>query len=350
LPGALAAHEQRRFVQAAADYRLVLEKRPDLTQARLNLAAALGELGPLDDAIAVLEAAPARDRAKPEVQKNLALAYYRKGDLTAAARELEILNAARPGDVPVTSMLADCYLRLRTPAKALAVLEPAARRNPNSADLNYQLGMALIRTGRAKEGLDPLEKSGRLANNADAYLLAGATALDVAQFQRARDNLEQAVRLNPKIPGAWTWTGMARDRVSDEDGAKEAFRRALDQNPSDFEANLHLGAILYRERELEGARPYLERALAIQPSSSLAVYALALVRSALGETDEAVKALEAVVQAAPDWVEPHVKLASLYFRLHRQAEGQRQQELVEKLRSERRGQSVPLPELENVKR
>ena len=52
-----------------------------------------------------------------------------------------------------------------------------------------------------------------------------------------------------------------------------------------------------------------------------------------------------VTKAEPDWLEPHVKLASLYFRLHREAEARREEEIVEKLRSEHREKAVPLPEM-----
>lgn len=344
---ALAAHQRRDYAEATRGYRQVLEKRPDLIQVRINLAAALAEIGQLDQVVAVLTEAPARDRDNPELRKDLALAYYRMDNIAAARAELEKLNAARPGNVAVGSLLADCYLRSGAASKALAVVEPLQKAQPNNPDLNYQLGRALVRVGRPAESLEPLERAGRLGRSADAYLLAGATALDLAQFQRAREDLENAVRINSKIPGAWTWTGMARDRVSDEEGAKQAYRAALEMNPGDFEANLHLGAILYRERDVPAAKPYLERAIAIQPSSSLALYAIALVRSAGGEVDQAVRDLESVTRASPDWVEPHVKLASLYFRLRRTDDGRRQQAIVDKLRAEHRDQKVPLQEFEN---
>ncbi|HVX65947.1 MAG TPA: tetratricopeptide repeat protein [Bryobacteraceae bacterium] len=340
---ALEAHQRGDLAGAIRDYRQVLEANPGLTQVRLNLGAALGDLGRLDEAITVFEAAPAADRGNPDLLRSLALAYYRKDDFAAALRVLEKLNAADPRTV---AMLADCYLRTGAPAKAIVLIESATRAHPDDPGLTYQLGAALIRAGRAPESLEPLERAGRTTNNSEALLLAGATALGLGQFQRARDDLEAAIRINPNVPGAWTFTGLARDRVSDEEGAKEAFRKALEANPRDFEANLHLGAILYRERELAAAKPYLERAREIQPSSNLALYALALVRAGTGEIERAVAELEAVVRAAPAWLEPHVKLASLYFRLRRQQDGKREQETIEKLKSEHRDEKVPLPELE----
>lgn len=334
---AIAAHQRRDYAEAAKAYRLVLEKRPNLTQARVNLAALLADTGHLDEAIALLK--PVSDQ--PGVRKNLALAYYQANELNSALDEFEKLSPSERSDPQTVTLLADCYLRAGVPAKALAILEPAVQSHPAEARLQYELGMARIRTGDAKNSLGPLETAGK-AGNAEAYLLAGATALDLGQFQRARDDLETALRLDPKIPGVWTWAGMARDRVSDEEGAKEAFRAALKLDPGDFEANLHLGAIFYRERDMAGARPFLERALLLQPGSTLALYATALVRAASGEVEAAVRDLEIVTTAEPEWLEPHVKLASLLYRLHRDPEARRQEELIAKLRDEHREKAVPL--------
>lgn len=336
-----AAHQRRDFVEAVKDYSLVIEKRPDLTEARINLAAVLTEIGRLDDAISTLE--PAAD--KPGVRRNMALVYYRKNDLPAAIREFEKLSPAERADVSIVSVMVDCYLRAGTPAKALPLIEAAAKSHPAESRLLYQLGMARIRTGAPKESLDPLEQAGKSGGSAEAYLLAGATALEVGEFQRGRVDLEKAVRLDPKLPGVWTWTGMARDRVSDEEGAKQAYRAALELNPRDFEANLHLGAILYRERAMADARPFLQQALNLQPSSNLARYAMALVAAAAGDIDASILDLQTVAKAEPEWVEPHVKLASLYFRRHLDADGKREQDIVEKLRNEHRDKAVPLPEV-----
>jgi tetratricopeptide (TPR) repeat protein len=343
---AVEAHKRGDLPAAVRDYRKLLDGDAHLSKVRTNLAAALADMNRLDDAIQVLEATPADQRSIPDIERALALAYYQKQNFPSAAGELERLLASTPGDMRAISMLADCYIRTARADRAVALLAPVAKAHPADAELRYQFGTALVRGGKPELGLAELEEAGRLGKNADALLLAGATALDLGLFQRARQDLEGAISLNPAIPGAWTWTGMARDRVSDEEGAKDAFRKALQADPRDFEAMFHLGAILYRERDLEQARKYIDGALELQPSSVPARYARALVRSALGETENAVQDLEAVTAAAPNWVEPHVKLASLYFRLRRQADGQREKLIVDTLKSEHKEQQVSLPELD----
>jgi len=343
---AVAEHKSGDLAAAIRDYRVLLKGHPEYTKVRTNLASALTDLNRLDEAIAVLEAAPARERTDPEIQRGLALAYYRMQRLPEAARELEKLSAAAPTDLKALEMLADCQTRSGHPEKAIDLLEPVVAAHPADGAVKYQLGAALVRAGRVEQGVGLLEEAGRKGEGAEALLLAGATALDLGQFQRARTDLDEAIRLDPAIPGAWTWAGMARDRVSDEEGAKLAFKKALEANAGDFEATFHLGAILYREREIDSARPYMERAVALQPSSPMARYALALVRSASGETEKAVQDLEAVITTSPYWLEPHIKLASLYFRLRRNAEGEREKQTIEVLRSEHKEQQLPMPALD----
>ena len=74
----------------------------------------------------------------------------------------------------------------------------------------------------------------------------------------------------------------------------------------------------------------------IQPSSSMARFALALVHSGLGSVEPAVLELEKIVAENPDWVEPRAKLASLYFRSGRETDGQNQRAVIDKLVSEQR--------------
>ena len=107
----------------------------------------------------------------------------------------------------------------------------------------------------------------------------------------------------------------------DATSAEPAFRKALEQDPNDFDANLYLGSILYKHRQMEEAKPYLDRALQLQPNSPTARYEMAMWESTSGKYDDAAKDLEALVKSDPKWLDPHVELANVYYRLHRPADG-----------------------------
>jgi tetratricopeptide (TPR) repeat protein len=275
---------------------------------------------------------------KDGVLLNLALAYYKKGDFENAAEQFETLHKANPADVRVAILLGDSDVRLGKPATAVELLEPLESANAQNLDLAYAYGTALIQVGKRRDGVARIEKVAKAGNSADAYFLAGSTFLDLNEFESARRDLDEALRLDPKLPGIYTLAGTARDKTGDIKAGETAFREALKINPDDFEANLYLGAILYRERHMDEAKPYLDRALRLNPSSSMARYESAMFESTSGQYETAAQDLEKLVKDDPTWLEPHEELASLYYRLHRPADGAKEREIVDKLTADQQAQ------------
>jgi tetratricopeptide (TPR) repeat protein len=343
LSRAIDAQQRGDYQSAIRDYRKLLELRPNTLEAKVNLGAALARVGDFDGAIATYKSALAQISEKNVFQKNavllnLALAYYKKGDFENAGEQFETLHQANPRDVRVAILLGDSDVRLGKPATAVELLEPLEPANAQNLDLEYAYGTALIKVGKRRDGVARIEKVAKAGNSADAYFLAGSTFLDLNEFESARRDLNEALRLDPKLPGIYTLAGTARDKTGDVKEAEAAFRESLKINPDDFDANLYLGAILYKRRELDEAKPYLDRALRLNPSSSMARYEEAMFESTSGQYETAAQDLEKLVKDDPTWLEPHVELASLYYRLHRPADGAKEREIVDKLTAEQQAQ------------
>jgi Tfp pilus assembly protein PilF len=119
--------------------------------------------------------------------------------------------------------------------------------------------------------------------------------------------------------------------LGDNAGATTALQKALESDPKDFDAHLNLGAVLLTERQLDNARQHLERALVLQPESSLARYEMAKLARTEGKLEEAVKGFEKVIRDEPDWPQPHIELSALYYRLNRREDGEREKAAFDKL-------------------
>jgi tetratricopeptide (TPR) repeat protein len=336
LKGAIREQQQGQYQAAIRDYRKVLQLRPDMVEAKVNLGAALAHVGEYDDAIATYQSAlPSLPPSfKNPVLLNLGLAYYKKGDFANAHDQFLTLHRLQPGDARVALLLGDTDLKLKKPQEAVALLEPMDAANSQNMDFQYVYGSALIGAGRRREGVARIEKVAESKNLGDAYLLAGASLLQLNEYDQARRDLEAALQLDPRLPNIYTLVGTARDKTGDAKDAEPAFREALKINPDDFDANLYLGAILYKRREMAEAKIYLERALKLNPTNSLARYEAAMLKSTAGEYDAAAQELEKLVKDDPEWLDPHVELASLYYKLHRTADGARERQIVERLRAE----------------
>jgi len=341
LNSAIEAQQRGDFQTAIHEYRQFLELRPHMIEAQVNLGAALVHVGQFDAAIAeyrsALASAPAE---KIPILLNLGLAYYKKGNFENARQQFEPVHSAEPTNVRVAILLGDTDVRLGKYAAAVTMLEPLEDKNAENLDFEYVLGSALIKAGQRREGVLKIETVAKSGHSADAYMLAGSTLLDLNEYEQARSDLDAALTLNPKLPGLYSLAGTARDKTGNVKDAEAAFREALKMNRDDFTANLYLGAILEKRRDLGEAKTYLERALQLNPSSSMAGYEVAMLKSTSGEYDAAVQGLEKVVQEDPNWLEPHVELASLYYKLHRPADGARERQLVEKLTAQQQAQGL----------
>ena len=340
---AIVAQQYGDYVTAIQDYQKFLKLRPNMVEARANLGAALAHEGRFDEAIVEYRRALSSAPGNKEIQMNMGLAYYKKGDLANARVVFEEVHKAMPSNVQIAILLGDSEVRLDQAAAAATMLMPMETANAANPDFEYVLGTAMIQSGGRREGVARLEKVAESTHNADAYLLAGSTLLDLNDFAHAKADLEQALSLNPNLPRIYSLTGMARDLTGDATAAEPAFREALKRDPDDFNANMYLGAILYKRRQMEESRTYLDRALKLNPGSATARYEMAMWKSTSGQYADAAKDLEELVKTNPDWLQPHIELANVYYRLHRPADGAKERAIVAKLNEDQQSQGPPKP-------
>lgn len=238
-------------------------------------------------------------------------------------------QTATPDQTPTA--LAESYLESGRFTDAIALLAPLERAQGGDPKLEWLLGNALIGAGRLPEGAPRLEKVATETGNPHAYLLAGQARFSMGQYDLARRDADAAARLSPELAGLATLKGMVFEQTSDYKGAESALTQALVEDPNDFNAHFYLGANFYFQRNMTEARKHLTRALELQPASVQVQYELALVDRAEGKLDQALKELEAVTAQMPDWLQPHIELSALYYRLHRPVDGEREKQLVDRM-------------------
>lgn len=339
-----AAQAQQRgdFALAATKYQEVIRLDPNVVAAHANLGVVLVSLGRYDEAITQYNIALAEAPGSPELRLNLGLAYYKKADFAGAAVQFASLHKENPTDLRIATLLGNSQLQLGLAGQALALLEPLEKANPDNLDLAWALGTALIQSGQALEGLQRIQRVADRGNNADAYQLAANLSIGLTFFDQARRDAEAVLRLNPNAAKAHVVLGMIDDFAGNEKDAQEEYRKALQIDPKDNQARLQLANAYLIDRKLDEARQEVDRALAIEPGSLVARYELARIERARGNLQAALKELEAISLQDPKWLQPHVELVTLYYRLQRPSDGDREKGIVDRLRTEerdRRGQS-----------
>ncbi len=341
LSAGIAAQQHHDYQTAIDNYRKVLAIQPGLGEARANLGAALAAAGQFDAAIdedtLALEVAP----DKTAVRLNLALAYYKKGDMEHAHTEFEAVHSARPADVKTAVLLGYTDIKLNKQTDAVAMLAPLEPGRESDMDFEYVLGYSLIDTGRETEGLPRLENVARTTRSVDAYFIAASPRMRRNEFREARADLDAALAIDPTFPGLYTLAGQARDALGDTDASVPAFEAALRADPKDATANLYLGVTRLKQRDFASARPLLELALQLRPGHPLTRFQLAKLDSMTGKYTEAAATLEDLVRTDPNWLDPHVELATIYYKLHRPADGDREREIVRQIEAKQQQAGPP---------
>jgi tetratricopeptide (TPR) repeat protein len=165
----------------------------------------------------------------------------------------------------------------------------------------------------------------------DAYFVAGNARMKRSEFPQARADADAGLAIDSSFPGLYTLAGQTRDALGDSDASVPAFQAALREDPNDAVANLYLGVIRLKQRDFESARPLLELALKLRPGNAQTRLQLAKLDGMTGKFAEAAATLEDLERADPSWLEPHVELATVYYKLHRPEDGQKERDIVQKI-------------------
>jgi tetratricopeptide (TPR) repeat protein len=334
LARAMELHKAGDILGAIDTYKSALTIFPDRADALSNLGAAYVRLGQFDDAVKQYEAALKSDPMNNAVRLNLALAYYKSARPNQAIPQLNRVLASDPEAKNAYLVLADCFLQTGQDKEVIALLKPREQLFGSDLAYAYLLGTALLYTGDGAEGQKYVDRVFGAGDSAEAHLLLGLAYLGRLDYRSAKEELQRAVQLNPKLPTAHSLYGRALRALGDQDGAERAFRRELEQNVNDFEANLQMGNLRKDAQRFAEASTYLERAMTIRPEDLVARKLLASLRLQTGRTEDAVALLEEIVEDAPDLVEAHVQLATAYNRLKRKEDAAREQAIIDRLNAQ----------------
>ncbi len=116
---------------------------------------------------------------------------------------------------------------------------------------------------------------------------------------RALQDLEQAIVLNPSYADSYTNRGVIRAFGNDQMGAASDDEKALELNPSLPAAYINRGILRFQRQNLEGAMTDFNRALELQPNTAKPYVDRAVLRTLKGEVDLAITDLQKAVALDP---------------------------------------------------
>ncbi|HZP80332.1 MAG TPA: tetratricopeptide repeat protein [Chthonomonadaceae bacterium] len=156
-------------------------------------------------------------------------------------------------------------------AAADPILRQAVGLTPDSPRLRDEWARALLGSGRTTAAFGELRQfAGTHPHSAPAHLLLGKFYVTQNSMNRAIEELNRAVQLDPALFEGWAYLAVAHDALRNYPQAKEAAEKAAALRPRDFGSRLQLALQRVHAGETEGARQAFAQAIALGPGSPVA--------------------------------------------------------------------------------
>jgi Flp pilus assembly protein TadD len=177
---------------------------------------------------------------------------------------------ANPGDVNAALRYARALRALDQKAQAVAVLQQAAIRSPNHAELLGAYGKALADVGRYKEAAEALGRA-HAPERPDWRILSaqGAVADQMGDHARAQSYYEAALKLVPQEASVMSNLGLSYALAKRLPEAERWLRDAADAPKADARVRQNLALVLSLQGKFAEAEAVLKRDLSPEDTAAL---------------------------------------------------------------------------------
>jgi tetratricopeptide (TPR) repeat protein len=256
---AFAAHQRGDLAAAAERYGAALAQSPDDPLLHQQRAAALIDLGRLDEASADLDHQGVASYSPANVAALRGRIAYLTGDFELAVERLQTALSITPGATRLHHTLGLALRRVGEVDLARTHLAQAGHIAPGPADpylravraLNrsvqslIQRGVAMANDGNLEAALRELQSALEVEPDDPSGMATLATVLmEAGRPEEAEVVLTRNIAVNPDHAASYFRLGVLNANASRLDDALEWYRRAIDLNPSYTEANYQIAATL----------------------------------------------------------------------------------------------------------
>jgi tetratricopeptide (TPR) repeat protein len=233
----------------------------------LSTARSYIELGRIERALDLAEAAARRSPERPEAYIVWGRALASQNQLAPSAEKYERARALGSRDRQLFVELSSVYDVSRAYDKAIAVYRDWLEKSPDDAEMQQQLGLSLLLSGRAKEAVPSLRR---------------ACALEPDDLQVRQD------------------LGYALLRSHDLAGASSELEKVLAKEPNRAEALRLLAETRAAQGRLRDALSFADRALLNDAKDTRARRVRARLRQVMGDAKGALADYQALLSGRPD--------------------------------------------------
>ena len=262
--------ERGEYEDAAEQWRVLLERFPDMAHWRIKLGTALKSQGKSDDAVAEFsEAMRLNPALASSAHFNIGTVRLEQGKLEDAAEQFHRALDADPDMAQAHNSLGAVLQHQGKSDDAIECFRRALTLDPNLAGAHHNLG----------------------------YVLAGQDAL-----REAAEHYRQALEIDPGHLKTYPALASVLARQGNTSEAMAQYRRAVRAAPDNADAHYRLANMLItRGAKLEAIGEFRE-VLRIDPDHVRAGHNLATALRLSGRTPEAIEQFRQVLQRQPDFL------------------------------------------------
>jgi tetratricopeptide (TPR) repeat protein len=255
----LARFNSAKYADAEAAFAFVAGRLP-LPEVVNNQAVAASRLG--QDAIPLFQRASNADPNDADYHYNLAVALYRRGDLPAAQREVDLTLKLHPTDDEAKQLSA--HIAAGKTATKDSNFEPLERIRRTYSETPFRQATFQLDQIRAAamQSLPP-------AQRATQYVQLGYDYLSQGLLPEAEQEFQSAIASDPKSSAAYAGLAQVREQSATPDEARAEAQTSIKLQPN-AAAYLVLARLDLKEEKLPASASDVANALRIEPTNSAA--------------------------------------------------------------------------------
>src|ERR1700674_10120 len=200
--------------------------------------------------------------------------------------------------------------------QAEALLSNVQQKDPQIYVISFMLGESALRQQNWERAADQLQRCLELNPNFDNAMTSLARALaKLGRGDEAKSWLNKALQSNPQNYRAWYQMGLL-DAGSDPAAALSAYEKTVAIQPNFSAGQRELGMLLFQQKNYAAAAPHLEKTIKLGLEDARLHNFLGICYNRTNRTLKAVREFQRAIELDPKLAEAHLNLAYAHQLLH----------------------------------
>jgi serine/threonine-protein kinase len=296
----LDTSDQRWADQASQASASAATMNSNLAPVQMALGTIHVEQGKFGLGLQELEQAKELDPRSADVRAALGEAYRQQNRMDAAKQELQTAIDLAPDDWRWPYLLAALQIDVGDFKSAEADLKTALEKTPNNARILYNLGIVYWKENRLEEAQTVLEHAIRLDPRTEPLMALGNVFVLQGKYDDAIPMYRRAIQQNPNdwdawgnLAAAWQWSERDPSEAARHyHHAIELAQQQMKTTPDDPYLVSVLGNFYSNLHDKKQALPLLRKSLVLAPKDPDVLERVAESYEALGQRQEALRLID----------------------------------------------------------